>query len=156
MSNYSNDEELKKDIIYFCENSLTMAEALRKVNQKNDIHMKYDTFRKYAKELNVFKKNPGGKGMIKPKDYKQTLSEIFSSKKEYSTSKLKIRLINEGYKKCICEECNLTEWNGEPIPLELHHKDGDKTNNSFENLAILCPNCHSQTDNYCGKNTANI
>ena len=44
------------------------------------------------------------------------------------------------------------EWFGEPITLQLHHIDGDHFNNELDNLKILCPNCHSQTDNFCGKN----
>ena len=55
-----------------------------------------------------------------------------------------------GYK---CECCNNIEWMGKPIPLELHHIDGDNTNNTLENLKLLCPNCHAQTDNYRSKNT---
>lgn len=51
-----------------------------------------------------------------------------------------------------CECCGLSEWNGLPITLQAHHIDGDKTNNMLENLSLLCPNCHSQTDNYCSKN----
>lgn len=47
-----------------------------------------------------------------------------------------------------CERCGLTEWIGEPIPLETHHKDGDKTNNESNNLELLCPNCHSFTPFY--------
>lgn len=46
----------------------------------------------------------------------------------------------------------LSEWMGKPIPLELHHKDGNHYNNDLSNLEILCPNCHAQTDNYRGKN----
>lgn len=42
----------------------------------------------------------------------------------------------------------LSEWMGKPIPLELHHKDGNHYNNDLSNLEILCPNCHAQTDNY--------
>lgn len=38
--------------------------------------------------------------------------------------------------------------------MQLHHIDGNNKNNSLENLQILCPNCHSQTDNYCG--SANV
>lgn len=37
---------------------------------------------------------------------------------------------------------------GNNISFELHHKDGNKLNNSRDNLEILCPNCHSQTPNY--------
>ena len=43
-------------------------------------------------------------------------------------------------------------WNSKPIPLEVHHIDGNKTNNTLENLMIVCPNCHAQTDNYKSKN----
>lgn len=61
-------------------------------------------------------------------------------------------MIKEGYKEYKCECCGLTEWRGKPIPLELHHKDGNHDNNKLDNLEILCPNCHAQTDNYTGKN----
>ena len=40
---------------------------------------------------------------------------------------------------------------GEEIPLELHHKDGDHSNNSISNFEILCPNCHAFTENYRGR-----
>lgn len=45
------------------------------------------------------------------------------------------------------------EWLGAPIPLQVHHINGNTTDNRLENLQYLCPNCHSQTDNFCGKNT---
>ena len=51
-----------------------------------------------------------------------------------------------------CECCGLSEWQGKPIPLELHHKNGDRLDNEESNLILLCPNCHALTDNYCGNN----
>lgn len=54
-----------------------------------------------------------------------------------------------------CEKCKNSFWNGEKIPLEIHHKDGDHLNNELDNLQLLCPNCHFLTDNYCGKNKKN-
>ncbi|MEO8395241.1 MAG: hypothetical protein ABI700_19745 [Chloroflexota bacterium] len=51
-----------------------------------------------------------------------------------------------------CEECNLVEWRGKPLALELHHLDGDTDNNSADNLKLLCPNCHSQTETFRQKN----
>lgn len=51
-----------------------------------------------------------------------------------------------------CERCGLTEWLNESINLEIHHKDGDRYNNELDNLELLCPNCHSYTDTYRGKN----
>lgn len=54
-----------------------------------------------------------------------------------------------------CEECGLEIWNDKPIPLQLHHKDGNGWNNELDNLQLLCPNCHALTNNYCGKNSKN-
>jgi hypothetical protein len=51
-----------------------------------------------------------------------------------------------------CEECKNTTWLNKPIPLELHHKDGDSTNHSNENVKLNCRNCHAFTDTFCGKN----
>lgn len=64
-----------------------------------------------------------------------------------ASGKLRQNLIRDGYKKYECEICKLTEWNGFPIPLELDHIDSDHENNTYENLQILCPNCHAiETD----------
>lgn len=51
-----------------------------------------------------------------------------------------------------CEQYGLSEWLNEPITLELHHDDGDRTNNVEENLILLCPNCHSFTETWRGRN----
>lgn len=50
-----------------------------------------------------------------------------------------------------CECCGNTEWLGQPINLEIHHKNGDRSDNSLENLQLLCPNCHSYTETFCYK-----
>ena len=55
-----------------------------------------------------------------------------------------------------CENCGLTEWLGEEIPLEVHHQDGDHLNNELDNLKLLCPNCHAKTENYRGKNISTV
>jgi Zn finger protein HypA/HybF involved in hydrogenase expression len=54
-----------------------------------------------------------------------------------------------------CWKCNVSEWNNEPITLELEHIDGNSTNNREDNLSLLCPNCHSQTETYKSKNNGN-
>ena len=66
------------------------------------------------------------------------------------SQKFKKSLIELRGQKCEC--CNNTTWLNQPINLEVHHKDGDKSNNQLENLQLLCPNCHSYTNNYGSKN----
>ena len=58
----------------------------------------------------------------------------------------------DGYK---CSECGIKEWNSKKIVLEVEHKDGNPYNNKEDNIVFLCPNCHSQTDTYKGKNKGN-
>ena len=79
--------------------------------------------------------------------------EVFKKGTSYNSSVLKNKLIKSGIKtfqKCEC--CGITEWQRKSIVIQLHHKDGDRTNNELNNLAELCPNCHSQTENYSRKN----
>ncbi|MDZ4766078.1 MAG: HNH endonuclease signature motif containing protein [Chloroflexota bacterium] len=51
-----------------------------------------------------------------------------------------------------CQECGLANWLGQPIPLEMHHVDGDTDNNTDENLILICPNCHALTPTHKRKN----
>ena len=51
-----------------------------------------------------------------------------------------------------CEKCGISSWLGQEIILQIHHIDGNSNNNIRSNLLLLCPNCHSQTDNWCNKN----
>ena len=57
-----------------------------------------------------------------------------------------------GYK---CEQCKNSIWDGKPIPLDTHHINGNSGDNRLENLKLLCPNCHSLTDNFKSKNKGN-
>lgn len=53
----------------------------------------------------------------------------------------------------VCMLCGQTDvWNGQPLKLEIDHVNGNKKDCRWENLRKVCPNCHSQTDTYCGRN----
>ena len=65
---------------------------------------------------------------------------------------LKRRLIVNGLKEPRCERCGIDAWLGEALTLALHHINGDNRDDRLENLSLLCPNCHSQTDNFAGRN----
>ena len=66
---------------------------------------------------------------------------------------IKDRILREGLIPYVCSECGqLPEHNGKPLVLQLHHKDGINNNHNIDNLTFLCPNCHTQTETYAGKN----
>lgn len=78
--------------------------------------------------------------------------ELFTSNSPKKNGKcIATPLIHLRGRKCEC--CGLEEWLGQPIKLEVHHIDGDRTNNDLENLQLLCPNCHSYTDTFCYKSS---
>ena len=51
-----------------------------------------------------------------------------------------------------CSSCGIFEWNEKPITLQLDHINGDSSDHRKDNLQLLCPNCHSQTETWCGRN----
>lgn len=85
------------------------------------------------------------KGSIKPQ---LSLEEVLTEDSGYNRTKLKDRLIKEGIKEYKCECCGISEWQNKPISLQLHHLNGIHNDNRLQNLQLLCPNCHSQTENF--------
>ena len=92
------------------------------------------------------------KGSTTPVVPRTPLSELLVDGRLRQTHSLKKRLIAEGLKRHVCEICRRDRWNGCPIPLELDHVNGKRDDNRLENLRVVCPNCHAQTDTYRGKN----
>ncbi len=81
-----------------------------------------------------------------------TTKDYLSNIRFIQSDTLKKRLIKEKYFEHKCYKCDRKTWNKSPIPIELEHIDGNNRNNSLDNLTILCPNCHAQTDTYKSKN----
>jgi hypothetical protein len=79
------------------------------------------------------------------------LEEVMVAGSTYTTGNLRKRLIREGRLPARCAECRRVEWRGQPITLMLDHINGDPTDHRFENLRLLCPNCHSQTPTWCNR-----
>jgi len=87
----------------------------------------------------------------------QPIEELLVEQGFTSTQHIKRRLFKEHLKSNICEDCGLgDEYNGKPIVHQLHHINGNPKDHRITNLQILCPNCHSQTDNWSGKNHTRV
>lgn len=139
----------KGEFIEICEHSVTMSEAAQKLK------LHFNTFKRYAISFGCYKPNQGRKGLKydNTKSRFELLQKILSGNyPTYETFKLKNLLLEFHLKENKCERCGISEWNGEPIHCELHHKDGDRFNHMLYNLQVLCPNCHSQTKTFRSKN----
>lgn len=128
----------------------TMAQAAIKLG------VTFGSFKRHAIAHGLYVPNRGAKGTQKKSQAKYSLDDMLKLRKRLGNGRLKQLLYSSGLKKEECEDCGLKPfWNGKKLVLQLDHRDGDPTNNALENLAIVCPNCHSQTPTFCrgqGKN----
>lgn len=87
--------------------------------------------------------------------FKLLVEKIESGDTSISSKLCKKYLIHKHGNKCMkCGWCEVNSMSGN-VPIELEHKDGDSTNNSLDNLELLCPNCHSLTPTYKALNIGN-
>ena len=138
-----SEEEFKN----ICSNSKSIADVLRSSGFTQIVGGNYYTVKKYLQKYNINTSHWTGQGWSKNKQLKN-----WSDYNRSSECK-KHLLVQRTHK---CEMCTLTEWMKNPISLELHHIDGNRTNNTYENLQLLCPNCHSLTDTWRGRNSKKL
>lgn len=118
-----------------------------------ELNIHFNTLKRLALLYGCYYPNQGLKGGNKHAPSKFALDKILAGDyPHFQTFKLKNRLLKEGILINKCAVCGISSWNKKPLNLELDHVDGRRMNHELSNLRLLCPNCHSQTDNYRSKN----
>ncbi len=147
-----------EDFVQAVKTSYSIAQTLQKLNlSASGANYKLAKWR--MEHLGADHSHFTGQGHLKGKTHNWSwknripLEEIMVRRSNYlSTCHLKKRLIRENILEEKCYECGLVEWRGMPIVVQLEHKNGDNRDNRKENLTFLCPNCHSQTKTFAGRN----
>lgn len=149
-----------------CKDSFSYAEVLRKAGRQPGGGSQA-TLKKKIEEYNIdishFTGKLWNKGKTKETDErlanyakkqeKYTLEEVFCKDSPITQHGLRGYITRYNIIPYECEICHCDgNWQNGVIKLELHHKDGDNHNNEVSNLTYLCPNCHSMTENFRGKN----
>lgn len=94
------------------------------------------------------------RGDIKGRLQRRDLQHILRSKSSRWLKKL--RLLKDGYLTNRCERCGIIDWRGKPLAIHIDHINGVKDDWRLENLRMLCPNCHSQTPTFGGRNLRRV
>jgi transposase-like protein len=148
-----------KELVEAVRGSISIADTLRKIGlvPKGG---NYRTLQKVIQEMKLNTSHWLGMAHLRGKKRKLPclpLSEILIVGSEYGRSHIKERVLKEGLLKNECAMCGQgSEWKGKQLMLTLDHINGVNNDNRIENLRLLCPNCNSQTDTFCGRKNRGI
>lgn len=133
--------------------STSYSEVLRKLKLSTNGSTNHRTLKTFFTKHNIDITHFTLKGPKKSYNVIHELEDILVENSTYANmSRLKIRLIREKILEYKCSICGITDWNKQPIALQIDHINGIHNDNRLGNLRLLCPNCHSQTSTYAGKN----
>ena len=156
MSNWA-----KNNFLNAVKNSSSIGETLNNLGLKKT-GGNYKTYHKYVKNYGVNTShflNQHNLGRLGVKGRRAPYKEMLVTNSSYDTGYIKRRIIEENLleNRCHGKDCMIIcTWLDKNITLHLDHINGINSDNRIENLRFLCPNCHSQTDTYCGKNAKRV
>jgi DNA-binding transcriptional ArsR family regulator len=122
----------------------------------NAVQRAYDAGRSIAECRALFGFSPASwhaavrRGAVVPRPRAMSIDALVAGRR--GRTHLKQRLLAAGVMEATCDACGISAWRSRPLSLALHHINGDGSDNRLENLQLLCPNCHSQTANFAGRN----
>jgi len=144
-------KEFLQDLV---ENSHCVADILRKIGKPNSGGM-HSFISRRIKEYGIDTPNFSPRPLIYNINHKKKpLRKILKKNSSFSRTHLKRRLIEEEIIKNKCDECGLEKsWKGKSINMVLDHINGVNNDNRLKNLRLLCPNCNSQQETFCARNS---
>ena len=156
---WSKDQNLLNRLESATKSSATISEALNKCDLVPS-GANYKGFKDACKRLNIDTSHFLGQAHMRGKSqplswnrYDDTEKILVKDSPYLGTNSLKKRLLKEGRLIEVCAACSIGPvWQNTRLVLQLDHINGVNNDNRIENLRLLCPNCHSQTRTYCGKN----
>ena len=150
----------KEWLTELCRDSYSYSEVLRKAGRKPGGGSN-ETLKKKILEYNIdishftgqrWQKAPTYNSRVNSRE-KYTIDEVFTEHSTISQKVLRGYIERHNLILYQCKNCGCNgTWQNGIIKLELHHIDGDNTNNKIDNLCYLCPNCHALTETYRGRN----
>lgn len=148
-----------KEFIKIVSESFSISECLEKQGLKH-AGANYKGFHSRVKRLKLDTSHFLGQGHMKGKTHnwskEKSIEEVFIENGSSQTSVVRRKVIKHNLLEYKCAECNISTWREKDLALHLDHINGINNDHRLENLRFLCPNCHSQTETYCGKNKGKL
>lgn len=141
-----NDSQLIEAV----KSSFAMLHVLEKLGLK--VPGSYNTVRKHVKRLQLDTSHFNVDRSKRKPQPNAPLEKILCVDSSFDYGYIKRRVLRAGLLGTICATCGISDWCEKKLVLHMDHINGIKTDNRLENLRLLCPNCHSQTGTYCGRN----
>jgi len=140
------DKFSDKDFTDVIKSSCSIKEVLHKLGYSENNYNMSKYINERMKSTNV--------ALLKKNNSTRITDDVVYTKNSNYNSDLNLRAKNDNFMKYECSSCgNDGKWCNKKLTLQIHHIDGDFKNNEKSNLTWLCPNCHTQTENYGSKNS---
>lgn len=162
LSHFVMDKKIRKElrdseILLACSMNTSLQSTLKTLRLNPHSNSNVRWLKGKIQKCNYSCKHWTGQAHLRNKTHswgaKKPLNEILILNSTYLwNASLKLRLLKDGILQYKCYSCGISEWNGSKISLQLEHKNGNNVDNREENLSLLCPNCHSQTATFAGRN----